>query len=107
MIKSDQPSQWVCTSRHKKCSLADQGSQKQNIENFLSADIIELFETNRMSHFPPFYDDFFLQKFNFKDRILHSAVICGPELCKRDGITKTKLATNINGYPLRLALLPK
>ena len=60
-----------------------------------------------MSHFPPFYDDFFLQKFNFKDWLFHSAVICVPELCKRHGIMKTKLATNINGYPLKLALLPK
>ena len=60
-----------------------------------------------MSHFPPFYDDFSLQKFNFKDWIFQSAVICGPKLCKRDGIIKTRLATNIDGYPLRLALLLK
>ena len=58
-----------------------------------------------MSHCPPFYDDSFLWKFNFKDRIFRSAVICGPELCKRDGIMKTRLATNIDGYRLRLALL--
>ena len=32
----------------------------KKIENFLLPTIIELFETNRMSHFPPFYDDFFL-----------------------------------------------
>ena len=35
------------------------GSQKQKWENFLLPNMIELFETNRMSHFPPFYDDFF------------------------------------------------
>ena len=57
-----------------------------------------------MSHFPPFYDDFFLSKFSFKDRIFHSAVICGPELCKRDQLMKTRLATNIDGYHLTLAL---
>ena len=36
------------------------GSQKQKLENFLLTDMIELFETNRMSYFPPFYDNFFL-----------------------------------------------
>ena len=56
------------------------------------------------ARFPPFYDDFFLQKFNFKDLIFHSAVICGPELCKRDGMMKTRLANDIDGYPLRLVL---
>ena len=60
-----------------------------------------------MSHFPLFYVDFFLQKFDFKEWIFHSVVICGPELCKRDGIMKTKLATDIDGYPLSLALLFK
>ena len=67
----------------------------------LLLDMMELFETNRMSHFLPFYDDFFP---NFKDWIFHSAVICGPELCKRDGIMKTSLATNIDSYLIRLAL---
>ena len=27
-----------------------------------------------MSHLSPFYDDFFLKKFNFKDWIFHSAL---------------------------------
>ena len=67
--------------------------------------MIEPFETNRMSRFPPFYDDLFLQKFNFKYWIFHSTVICRPELCKRDGIMKTRQATNIDGCLLRLALL--
>ena len=67
--------------------------------------MIELFETNRMSHFPSCYDDLFLQKFNFKGWIFYSALICRLDLCKRDGIMKTRLATNIDGYPLRLALL--
>ena len=58
-----------------------------------------------MSRFPPFCDDFFLWKFNFKDWIFHSALICGPELCRRDGMMKTRLETNIYGYPLRLVLL--
>ena len=40
-------------------------------------------------------------EFKFKDRIFHSAVICGPELCKRDAMMKTRLATNIDGYPMR------
>ena len=79
--------------------------RNKKIENFLLPNMIELVETNRMSHFPPFYDAFFRQKINFKNWILHSAVICGPELCKRDGIMKTSLATNIDGYPLRLALM--
>ena len=75
------------------------------MENFLLPDMIELFETNRMSHFPPVCDDFFRQKFNFKDWICHSAVICGPKLCRRDGIMKARLETNIGGYHLRLVLL--
>ena len=65
------------------------------MENFLLPDmIIELLQTNRI-----------LKKFNFKDWISHSAIICGPELCKRNGVMKMRLATNIDGYPLRLALL--
>ena len=58
-----------------------------------------------MSHFPPFYDDFSLSKFHFKDWIFHSVVICGPELSKQDEIIKRSLATNIDGYPFRLVLL--
>ena len=57
-----------------------------------------------MSHFRPFYDDLFLYKFNLKDWMLLSAVIRGPELCKRDGIMKTRLAIN-DSFPLRLTLL--
>ena len=72
---------------------------------FLLPNIIKLFETNRPSHFPPFYDDFSYRNSTLKDWIFHFAVICRPELCKRDGIMKTRLATNTNGYPLRLALL--
>ena len=71
---------------------------------FLLPNMIELFETNRMSHLPPFYDDFFPQKFNFKYWIFHSALICGPELCRRDRMTNTRLETNIYGYLLRLVL---
>ena len=67
--------------------------------------MIGLFETNRMSHFQHFYDDFVPWKFNFKDRIFHSALICEQELCKRDGIMKARLAANIGVCPLRLALL--
>ena len=37
--------------------------------------------------------------------MFHSALICGPELCKRDGMMKTRLKTNIDGYGLRLVLL--
>ena len=33
-------------------------SKKSKI--FILPNMIELFETNQMSHFPPFYDDFFL-----------------------------------------------
>ena len=78
--------------------------KNKQLKIFLLPKMLEFFETNRMSHFLPFYDDFFPQKFNFKDWIFRSAVICGTELCKRDGIMKTRLATNIDGYPLRLAL---
>ena len=60
-----------------------------------------------MSHFPPFYNDFFLSEFNFEDWIFLSVVICRPGLCKLDRIMKTRLATVIDGYPLRLALLFK
>ena len=60
-----------------------------------------------MSHFSPFYDDFLLHKSNFKDLIFHSVLICGPELCRRDGMIKTRLETNIYSYPLRLVLLFK
>ena len=58
--------------------------------------MIELLETNRMSHFLPFYDDFFIQKFNFKEGIFHSGVICGRELCKGDGITKIGIVVHIS-----------
>ena len=37
--------------------------------------------------------------------MINSAVICGPELCKRDGIMKTRLITDNDGYSLRLVLL--
>ena len=79
--------------------------RNKKMDKFLLPNMIELFETNRMSHLPPFYDDFFLQKFKLKDWIFHSAVNCGPELCKGEGTIKTRLASNIDGYPLRLALL--
>ena len=75
------------------------------MEIFLLPDMIELFETNRMSHSPPFCNNFFPHKFDFRDWIFHSVVISGPELCKPNGIIKTRLATNIDGYSLRLALL--
>ena len=57
-----------------------------------------------MSHFPPFYDACFQQKFNFKDWIIHFALICGPELCRQDGRIKASLGTHICGYPLRWIL---
>ena len=68
------------------------------MENFLLPNMIELFKTNLMSHFPPF--SFFYHDFSYRN----SAVICGPELCRRNGIMKTRLATNIDSYPLTLAL---
>ena len=77
------------------------------MEKILLSNMIELFETNRMSHFPPFYDDFFQQKFNFQDWIFHSALIFGPELCRQDGMMKTRLETNIYGCLLRLVSLFK
>ena len=43
----------------------------------------------------------------FPIEITHSAVICGPELYKRDEMVKTRLETNIDGYPLRLVFLFK
>ena len=32
-----------------------------------------------MSHFPPFYNDFLLSKFNFKDWIFHFEVTVGDQ----------------------------
>ena len=81
--------------------------RNKNWKMFLLLTMIKLFETNRISHFPAFYDDFSLQKFNFKNWIFYSALICGPKLCKRDGIIKTRLAIDIDSYPLRLASLFK
>ena len=89
------------TSKVKQQEKIALSGQKRKMENFLLPDMMELFETNRMSHFLLFYDEFFLQKFNFKDCIFHSVLICILELCKRDGVMKTRLATNIDGYPLR------
>ena len=65
----------------------------------------ELLEMKRMSHSSPVTMMFFLYKFNFKDRIFHSEVICGPESCKRDGMIKTRPAANLDGCPLRSVLL--
>ena len=31
--------------------------------------------------------------------MFYSAVICGPELCKQDGMMKMRVATNIIAYP--------
>ena len=36
---------------------------------------------------------------------IDSCIICGLKLCKQDGIMKMRLTTNIDAYPLRLALL--
>ena len=37
--------------------------------------------------------------------MVQSAIISRTELCKREGIMKMRLATNTDGYPLRLVLL--
>ena len=42
-----------------------------------------------------------------KNWIFPSALICGPELCRRDEMIEMRLETNIYGYPLRLVLLFK
>ena len=47
--------------------------------------------------FPPFYDVSSQKKFMFQDRIFHSIVINGPELCKQNGMTKTRLTINTDG----------
>ena len=67
----------------------------------------ELLDTNQMSHFPSLSNDFSLYKVNFKDWIFHFAIICGPEFWIRDAMMKTRLATNIDGHPLRFTLLFK
>ena len=64
------------------------------MENFLLLHMIGLLEVNRMNHFLSFYDDFSCRNLTFKDWIFHSMVIFGPEICKRDEIMKTRLATN-------------
>ena len=76
------------------------------MENFLLPNTIELFDTNRMSHFRPTMIFSYIN-LTLKERIFHSALICGPELCRRDGMMKRRLETNIYGYPLRLVLLFK
>ena len=58
----------------------------------------EHLETNRMSHCPRFYGDFFLQQLNFKDWIFHSAVSADQNYVKHAGMMKTMLDTNIYGY---------
>ena len=55
------------------------GGQKQKWKIFLLSNMKERFKKNRMSHFLPFYNDFFVSKFNFIKWIFHSVVICGPE----------------------------
>ena len=35
-------------------------------KSFLLPNMIELFETSRMSHLPPFYDDFFCRNLTLK-----------------------------------------
>ena len=45
------------------------------------------------------------EKCNFRDLILHSVVICGPESPKRDGGTKTTLVNSTDGYPFGQVLL--
>ena len=67
--------------------------------------MIEPLEANRTSYLPPFYNDFLMWKSNCKIWKSLSAVICRPELYKRDRIIKTRLATNVEGYFLRLVLL--
>ena len=67
--------------------------------------MVELFETNRMSHFHLSTIIFSCRNLTLK--IFHSALICGPELCKRYGMMKTRLETNIYSYPLRFVLLFK
>ena len=74
-------------------------------QNILLSNMKKRSKTNPMSHFLPFYNAFFLWKFNVKDWIFHSAVIYRPKLCKRDKIMKKRLATNIDGYPLRRSFL--
>ena len=45
-----------------KCNVKeDQGSHKEKYGNFMLI-LMELFETNRMRHFAPFYDDFSYRK---------------------------------------------
>ena len=91
------------------CSLLPQyGSQKlllsnQNLQTVFIIEYDKVFpeESNELfPRFPPFYNDFFLQKCLAKDWIFHFAVIYGPKLCKRDGIKKTRLTANIDGYLL-------
>ena len=51
----------------------------------------EFLEMTLMSQFPPLhYNYFFLNKFNFRDWIFHSVVICGPELYKQHGKMKMR-----------------
>ena len=65
--------------------------RNKKMENLSLPYMKELYEIN----FPPVYDQFFFCR----------NLTCGPEFCKQDGMMKTRLATNIDGYHLRLVLL--
>ena len=64
----------------------------------------ELLKTNLMAISSLYGMNFFPYEFNLKDCTVYSAVICRPKLCKRDGLVKTRLATNTDDYLLRLVL---
>ena len=53
----------------------------------------------------PIYLQLFFPPESLLDWLFHSVLIFGPELFQQDRMMKTRLATNIDGYPLRLVLL--
>ena len=77
-----------------------QGGQKQRIKYFLLPNMTELFKTNRMSHFPPFYDEFFLTKFNFKELDISFCGNIQARIMQTRWNNERRLAINIDGYPL-------
>ena len=77
---------------------------------FKNYEILTQSEKEKMSIFVFYYFTIFIALYQSASREESnepfSVVICGPELCKQDGIMKTRLASNIHdGCTLRMVLL--
>ena len=77
---------------------------------FKNYEILTQSEKEKMSVFVFYYFTIFIALYQSASRDESnepfSVVICGPKLCKQDGIMKTRLASNIHdGCTLRMVLL--